>query len=106
MNLCPRHDDALVMALELRGLLQPTLTQDADLTPLRQARQAIAMHATHFAGRASLELITAKTCPLCFVNKNPAGINLDGWIENAAEEALADATRRADGVAQSLIVHH
>ena len=106
MTLCPRHDDALVMALELRGLLRPTLTAEADLTPLVSARQAITTHATHFAGKAAVEMLNTKACPLCFVNKNPAGINLDGWIEHAAEEAFEEEMQRADNAAPSLIVHH
>ncbi len=47
-------------------------------------------HATHFAGRGAIELLNTRECPLCYVNrKNPAGLNLDGWIENAADDAAA-----------------
>jgi hypothetical protein len=94
--LCARHDDALTLALELRGLLRPTLIADADLTPLYLARQSILTHATNFAGKASVEMLTTKACPLCFVNReNPKKMNLDGWIEHAADEALeADIARQ------------
>jgi hypothetical protein len=88
MDLCARHEDALVMALELRGLLRPSLIAEADVAPLVFARQQIEMHATHFAGRATLHMLEFRVCPLCFVNKNPSGVNLDGWVDNAADEAL------------------
>jgi len=104
MDLCARHEDLLVMALELRGLLRPSLTEDADLTPLVEARQALVTHATNFAGRAAVDMLTARACPLCFINRNPAGINLDGWIDNAADEALAADAHRADGESPSVIV--
>lgn len=98
MPLCTRHDDMLQFALELRGLLRPTLVSDADLTPLHQARTAILTHASHYAGRAAIEMLETKTCPLCYVNaKNPERLNLDGWIENAADEAEAAALAREDG---------
>lgn len=88
MTLCARHDDALQFALELRGLLRPTLTHDADLTPLDQARTAILTHATHLAGGAAIDMLRRQACPLCYVNQhNPDGLNLDGWIDNAADEA-------------------
>lgn len=94
MRLCARHEDALQLALELRGLLRPTLTADADLTPLTHARQAILTHATHLAGAAAVPLLTSRQCPLCFVNQyNPARLSLDGWIENAADEAAAATPR-------------
>lgn len=92
MNLCNRHDDALQFALELRGLLRPTLTADADLTPLTQARTAILTHATHYAGQGAITMLQTRACPLCYVNaKNPDHLNLDGWIELAADEAQTHA---------------
>lgn len=92
MELCPRHEDLLFTALELRGLLRPSLTADPDLTPLNTARQLIVDHATNFAGSGAIEMLEARVCPLCYVNqKNPARLNLDGWIENAAEEAAITA---------------
>lgn len=101
--LCTRHEDALQLALELRGLLRPTLTADADMTPLLFARQAILDHATNFAGRASVKMLAEQRCPLCFVNevirregKNP-GLTVDDWVENAAEEALEADIARHDG---------
>lgn len=97
MDLCPRHDDALVLALELRGLLRPTLIAEADLTALVSARTAIAAHASNFAGRAAVDMLASKACPLCFVNaKNPARMNLDGWIDDAADEALDREIARQD----------
>lgn len=104
MDLCARHDDALVMALELRGLLRPSLIADADYTPLEVARQAIATHATHFAGKAAVDMLASKGCPLCFVNQNPAGINLDGWIDNAADEALEADIARQDQQSPATVV--
>jgi hypothetical protein len=88
MTLCQRHEDALEFALELRGFLRPTLTADADQTPLEIARTAIGLHATNLAGRASIEMLVTKACPLCFITAhNPARINFDDWIELAADEA-------------------
>lgn len=96
MKLCDRHEDALELALILRGLLRPTLTAGVDETPRDVARDLILTHATHFAGKAAVDMLTAKRCPLCFVNQNPARINLDDWIELAADEALAADIARAD----------
>jgi len=54
----------------------------------------------HLAGKASVDMFAAKACPLCFVNqKNPQGLNLDGWITHAADEALERDLARADGEA-------
>lgn len=100
-DLCARHDDALVMALELRGLLRPTLIADADRTPLIEARAAIGTHASNFAGKAAVMMLATQVCPLCFVNaQNRAGVNVDGWVEDAAEEALERDCARADGSEQ------
>lgn len=88
MTLCPRHEDALETALLLRGMLRPSLTSDVDLGPLLRARQLIVTHATNLAGRAAFEMLREKKCPLCFVSvKNPLGLNLDDWVDRAAEEA-------------------
>lgn len=103
MNLCARHDDALVMALELRGLLRSSLETGVDLTPLAFARDAIRTHATHFAGRAAVEMLQTKACPLCFVNRNPARTNLDSWIDHAADDALTDDLARADAPRPRLV---
>lgn len=102
MNLCPRHDDALVMALELRGLLRPTLTADADLTPLRTARNLIETHCTHLATavKVAVKMLTSANCPLCFcqriVDLRRSDANLNDWIDQAAEEALDLDIARVD----------
>lgn len=98
MNFCARHARLLEDAILLRGL-EP----DA----VAGAQQAIVTHATNFAGRAAVDMLTRKACPICFVNGNPAGVNCDGWVDNAADEAVeADIVRRdrcgADG--QRLVV--
>jgi hypothetical protein len=109
--LCSRHEDALQLALELRGLLRPTLIADADLAPLFFARQAILDHASNFSGRAALRMLTDQRCALCFVNEairrggqNP-GLTVDAWVDEAAEEALAHdiATQDADAPAQIVV---
>lgn len=99
MRLCPRHQRLLEDAIDLRGLDQPVDPFDA----CGFAAQAILTHATHFAGAAAVELLTGRTtnhgrpwCLLCFVNQNPARVNCDGWVEDAADEALAEAIRRRD----------
>lgn len=90
MDLCPRHDEALQWALELRGLLRPTLIAEADQTPLVEARAAILAHASNFAGRAAVDMLETQSCPICFVNtQNRIGINVDGWVEDAANDARA-----------------
>jgi len=106
MDLCGRHEDALVTALELRGLMKPPdiralLTGNrAPFDPAAFARLAITDHAMHFAGKAAAALLSGKDgrgkpwCPICFVNraireggKNP-GLTVDDWVNNAADEAL------------------
>lgn len=83
--LCTRHQELLLTALELRGLLRPTVEPVVD--PFEHATQLIVQHATHFAGRASLKMLREHHCPLCFVNaRNPAQLNLDGWVNDAADE--------------------
>jgi hypothetical protein len=89
---CDRHGRRLRLALELRGLGdQPSA--------IVQAENAIATHATNFAGAAAADMLATTDsgqgwCPLCFVNlKNPAGQNLDDWIDYAADEVLADSRR-------------
>lgn len=88
MDLCARHEDSLVMALEVRGLLRPTLSAPADMTPLRAAREAITLHASNLAGRAAIVMLNRRECPICFVNR--AGVNVDGWVEDAAEEVAKE----------------
>lgn len=102
MVLCARHDDALHLALELRGMLRPSLTADADLAPLVHARQLILDHATNYAGRGAMQMLETRACPLCYVNAhNPQRLNLDGWIENAADEAETHA-----GQPSQLVITH
>lgn len=103
MNLCARHREALVTALELRGLLRPALGLAPEaFDPLACAREAIVSHATHFAGRAAVRMLTQKLCPICFVNaaiakdgRNP-GLTVDGWVDNAADEAETAAVAHGD----------
>lgn len=85
-HLCQRHDSTLLTALDLRGLLDPEA--------LDGARQAIREHASNFSGRAAARLLADEVCAICFVNRalredarNP-GVTVDGWVENAADEAL------------------
>lgn len=85
MNLCDRHLELLATALELRG--HAIINDDDTPAPaLEDALKRITTHATHFAGKAAIRMLVEEACPLCFVNNNPAGINLDGWVENAADE--------------------
>lgn len=104
MALCARHDDALQLALELRGFLRPTLIADADLAPLHRAQAAILEHATNFCGKASVKMLAEQRCPLCFVNeairrdgKNP-GLTVDDWVEHAADEAVEADIAAHDGL--------
>lgn len=100
MNWCPRHNESLETAVELRGLVRgPALLVGlADQKPVFDAvafaRTAVETHAIHFAGKAAVQLLTGEHCPLCFVNraireagKNP-GVTVDDWVNNAADEAL------------------
>ncbi len=103
--LCARHEDRLQLALELRGLLRPTLTADIDETPLVQARQVILDHATNFSGRAAVQMLAEQRCPICFVNEairrdgRNRSLTVDDWLELAAEEALEADIARKDGAA-------
>jgi hypothetical protein len=87
LRCCERHGRMLRLALELRGLgHQPSA--------FTQAEGAITTHSVNFAGAAATEMIAGGCCPLCFINqKNPAGQNLDDWIDYAADEVLADSRR-------------
>lgn len=103
MNLCATHHEALVTALELRGLLRPALGLAADaFDPLAFARAAIVTHATHFAGRAAVRMLTQKPCPICFVNAaikkdgRNLGLIVDGWVDNAADEAETASLAHGD----------
>ncbi len=93
MSLCPRHDDALHLALELRGCLRPTLTDAADLMPLNLARGLLVEHAEHFAGHAAIQMLAEALCPVCFVNmslrRTHPGLTVDDWVDHAADDALA-----------------
>lgn len=110
MMFCTRHARLLEDAIELRGLevILPGLVPVGDFNALAHAQQLIVTHATHFAGKAAVEMLTGRDthngtpwCPICFVNLNPAHVNCDGWVDNAADEALAEdiARRDAAGVA-------
>lgn len=105
MSFCSRHHDALLLAVGSLGL-------KADLTfdPVTFARQAIVDHATNFAGKASVEMLTRGYCPICFVNRAIAkdgrnrGLTVDGWVDNAADEALNESVRRRDSPAPPVAV--
>lgn len=105
MSFCTRHTDALLLAVGALGL-KPALVFD----PVAFAKQAIVDHATNFAGKASVDMLTSGYCPICFVNRairkdgRNRGLTVDGWVDNAAEEALDESVRRRDSPATPLSV--
>lgn len=104
MTLCTRHQDALTMELELRGFLRVSLVPDpAAFDALGHATTLIVEHATNFAGRASIQMLTQHVCPICFINGRQLKVrgeakplNVDGWVCDAAEDALAESIRHQD----------
>lgn len=100
MVFCARHEDSLLLAVGARGL-----KADLDGDPVAFARQAIVNHATHFAGKASVEMLTKGYCPICFVNRalvksrRHQGVTVDGWVDEAAEEAAQEQIRLQDRAA-------
>lgn len=78
-RFCKRHEELLETAVELRGM-----TPDK----VGPTRQLIVEHATHFAGRAAIEMLSTHVCAMCFINNNPSGVNLDDWVNEAANEIL------------------
>lgn len=118
MKWCPRHQESLETAVELRGLVRapaPLVVVAADQRPVFDAvafaRSAVETHAIHFAGKAAVQLLTGEHCPLCFTNrairvggKNP-GVTVDDWVNNAADEALdADIARQDAPPAVTVLV--
>lgn len=104
-SLCVRHRESLIMALELRGLVRP-MASAAPLTfdELGYAIQLIVEHATNFAGRASIEMLAQQHCPLCFINAKRLKVrgeaqllNVDGWVQDAADDTLAESAARRFG---------
>lgn len=94
-TLCTHHEDALLLAVELRGLLRQT-PEASTFDPMAFARRALVEHCTNFAGQAALAMLAQRWCPLCFVNEhNPSNVNLDNWVTCAADEALAEHAARA-----------
>lgn len=77
------------MALELVGASNIYDARGNYGPAVLEADALIVTHATHFAGAAAKRMLVERHCPLCFANKNPAGVHLDAWVENAAEEIKA-----------------
>lgn len=101
MELCLGHEQALLHAINLRGLTRLPSLDPAAFDPLEHARAAIHTHATNFAGKAALEMCTGTMpsgdpwCPICFINRrNPARLTFDDWVEHAAQEALEESRAR------------
>lgn len=86
-TFCAYHERLLVDAVELRGLDREGQGHAA----LDDARERIVKHATHFAGSAAIVMLTSRSCALCFINQNPAHVNCDDWVNEAANEVLAAA---------------
>ncbi len=108
MRLCPKHELALETAIELRGM-EPGI-DESGFSPLAHARGLIVTHATHFAGRAAVEMLAQRHCALCFVNdairrdgRNP-GLKVDDWVTLAADETLEEQTKREDGAPTTIVV--